>query len=488
MSADIVEDRQGRPWAGRAGLIGATALAILLSIAAVYWQARPAFTVRVDGRTQTVRAHAGTVGDVLRAAGLAWRPEDNVWLGDAQAQAPASGPEAAVAPNALVVVERARPLRLEADGQSITILAQPAVPARLLSQGGILLGPGDEVWADGARVDPEQALERWPAHLAVRRAIPVTISDGTDPFTLQTAARTVGEALWQAGLRLYQADEVEPALAAPLTAGLTITLARAQFITVQADGRVLTGRTRAATVGEALAALGAPLAGADYAVPAASGPLPADGQVRVVRVREEVLAEQSLIPRETVYQALPEVEIDTVQTLQTGADGIIRRYVRVRYEDGIEVSRVTEGETVAQAATPRVIGYGTKITIRVLDTPDGPLEYWRAYTVYATSYSASRAGVPRTARNFGITASGRPLTKGLIAVDRRYIPFNTRMYVPGYGFALAADTGGGVRGRFIDLGYDDWNYVHWSKVVTVYFLTPIPPADQITWIIPSSVP
>jgi 3D (Asp-Asp-Asp) domain-containing protein len=143
---------------------------------------------------------------------------------------------------------------------------------------------------------------------------------------------------------------------------------------------------------------------------------------------------------------------------------------------------------VAQAATPRVIGYGTKITVRVLDTPDGPLEYWRAYTVYATSYSASRAGVPRTARNYGITASGRPLTKGLIAVDRRYIPFNTRLYVPGYGFALAADTGGGVKGRFIDLGYDDWNYVRWGKVVTVYFLTPIPPADQIAWIIPATVP
>ncbi|MBL8055498.1 MAG: DUF348 domain-containing protein [Anaerolineales bacterium] len=488
MSTERVDDRQGRPAAGRWGLSGAAALAVLLSIAAVYWQARPAFTVRVDGEARTVRAHAGTVEAVLRAAGLAWRPEDGVWLGDDQVQTQVSDPATPIQPDALVVVERAQPLRLEADGAVVTLLARPAVPAALLSQGGLLLGPGDEVWADGVRVDAEQALAGWPAQLAVRRAVPVTIVDGERTFTLQTAARTVGEALWQAGLRLYEADGVEPELAAPLAAGVTIRLSRAQLITVQADGRTLAGRAQAATVGEALAALGMPLAGADYAVPAAAGPLPADGLVRVVRVREEVLAEQTVIPRETVYQALPEVDIDTVQTLQAGADGLRRRYVRVRYEDGREVSRVTEGESLAQAPAPRVIGYGTKITVRVLDTPDGPLEYWRAYTVYATSYSASRAGVPRTARNFGITASGRPLTKGLIAVDRRYIPFNTRMYVPGYGFALAADTGGGVKGRFIDLGYDDWNYAHWSQVVTVYFLTPIPPADQIAWIIPSTVP
>ena len=75
-----------------------------------------------------------------------------------------------------------------------------------------------------------------------------------------------------------------------------------------------------------------------------------------------------------------------------------------------------------------------------------------------------------------------------MAIDRRYIPFFTRMYVPGYGPALAADTGGGVRGRWIDLGFDDFNYEGWHQQVMVYFLTPVPPANQITWIIPSTIP
>jgi len=68
------------------------------------------------------------------------------------------------------------------------------------------------------------------------------------------------------------------------------------------------------------------------------------------------------------------------------------------------------------------------------------------------------------------------------------MPFGTRMYVPGYGFAEAADTGGGVRGRFIDLGFDDHNYVGWHSQVMVYFLTPVPPEGSIRWIIPSTIP
>jgi 3D (Asp-Asp-Asp) domain-containing protein len=116
------------------------------------------------------------------------------------------------------------------------------------------------------------------------------------------------------------------------------------------------------------------------------------------------------------------------------------------------------------------------------------LQYWRAYTMYATSYTASSAGTPRTSPWYGYTASGMKLTKGIVAIDRRYIPFGTRMYVPGYGFAVAGDTGGGVKGRWIDLGFDEDNYVGWHQTVMVYFLAPAPSADQIRWIIPSTVP
>ena len=51
----------------------------------------------------------------------------------------------------------------------------------------------------------------------------------------------------------------------------------------------------------------------------------------------------------------------------------------------------------------------------------------------------------------GHTALGVPCAKGVVAVDPRLIPLGTRMFVPGYGMAVAADVGTAVKGRIIDL-------------------------------------
>jgi 3D (Asp-Asp-Asp) domain-containing protein len=244
------------------------------------------------------------------------------------------------------------------------------------------------------------------------------------------------------------------------------------------------GRSAANTVAEALAELGLPLVGLDYSIPAASSPLPADGQVRVIRVNEQVLLEQRPLPFDTVYQPLDGLEIDQRQLVQPGSYGVIAEQVRVRTEDGVELGRAVEGQWIAQQPVDEILGYGTQILIRSVATADGQLEYWRAVQMYATSYSPSRAGIPADHPWFGITASGKPLVRGLVAIDRSLIPFGTLMYVPGYGFAEAADTGGGVRGRWIDLGYDDDNYVPWHQYVTVYFLTPVPPPGAIVYLFP----
>jgi 3D (Asp-Asp-Asp) domain-containing protein len=53
----------------------------------------------------------------------------------------------------------------------------------------------------------------------------------------------------------------------------------------------------------------------------------------------------------------------------------------------------------------------------------------------------------------GRTASGLPVGHGIVAVDPSVIPLGTRMFVPGYGEAVAADTGSGVRGAMIDLWF-----------------------------------
>jgi 3D (Asp-Asp-Asp) domain-containing protein len=51
----------------------------------------------------------------------------------------------------------------------------------------------------------------------------------------------------------------------------------------------------------------------------------------------------------------------------------------------------------------------------------------------------------------GKTASGLPVGKGVVAVDPKLIPLGTRLFVPGYGRAIAADVGTAIKGRIIDL-------------------------------------
>lgn len=73
----------------------------------------------------------------------------------------------------------------------------------------------------------------------------------------------------------------------------------------------------------------------------------------------------------------------------------------------------------------------------------------RQITVTATGYYKYVSGT-------GITATGRKATKGIVAVDPRFIPLGTKLYIPGYGYAIAADTGGAIKGSKIDLCFDTY--------------------------------
>ena len=51
----------------------------------------------------------------------------------------------------------------------------------------------------------------------------------------------------------------------------------------------------------------------------------------------------------------------------------------------------------------------------------------------------------------GTTATGVRVRQGIVATDPGTIPLGTRMYIPGYGYGVAADTGAWIKGKHIDL-------------------------------------
>jgi resuscitation-promoting factor RpfB len=430
----------------------------------------------VDGEEQVLRTYAWKVDQLLAEAGLPVHSQDQLhpplgtWLlGDAT-----------------VRMKRAARVVILADGESVQIDSSERSPEELLAQAGLSLSGADTLLSNGEPLSEDEPIPAGRSHLLeVRRGAPVIVVDGTVTHSFSSTAATLGAALWEAGIRLHAADRLSPPPHTPLALPqasanpvirpkLEAAITRAKAYTIRSAEQSFPVRSAAATVGELLAESGYAPQGLDYSIPPATEPLTDVKEIRVVRVRESVVIEQAPLTFETLREPLPELELDKQQVVHPGQAGILASRVRVRYEDGEEVSRQVEGEWVARQPEDRLIGYGTLPVMHTLDTPDGPVQYYRALQMYATSYHPSTTS--------STTASGLPLQKGVAAVDRRYILFNTRMYVPGYGHALAADTGAGVQGRMIDLGYSDHDYVPWSRWVTVYFLWP--PPEVIPWIGP----
>jgi uncharacterized protein YabE (DUF348 family) len=366
-------------------------------------------------------------------------------------------------------------ITLIADDQIHTLQTSERVPSALLEAAGIVLQPSDTLLLNGLPISPDQPISTHPITLQVRRARTVPLSMPEGEQKIVSSAFTVGEALEGTDIRLRAGDRITPGSSSPLPTGRdTISLVPAREVTITTNTGIRSMPSAARTVGEALAEAGIPLIGLDYSQPAADEPVPADGQIRVVRVSEDVQLALQPVPFESELQASADVPLDTTQILQPGEPGLTMQRIRIRYEDGQEISRVAEDETLVRPPQTRVLAYGTKIEVKTATVDGVQIEYWRAVPMYATSYSPCRSG---TDRCYPGTASGQTLRKGMVAV--RYSWYlnmqGQRLYIPGYGFATVEDVCGGCVGRpWIDLGFSDNNFEPWHNWVTVYFLTPVP--------------
>jgi uncharacterized protein YabE (DUF348 family) len=455
------------------GYLVALALALLGMLLAYAGLQRPV-TLFLNGQPLVIQSRAVTSGGVLRVADIIPSPSDRLsppagaWLGW----------------NAAVRFDRAVPVTLWSGGAAKPVfLSAERLPANLLALAGIRLYPDDRILWNGQAVPHNISLPPVSSFtLQVRQAVRVELVDGGAMRVFYSASPTLGLALWDAGIHLLQGDHLSLPLNTPLLTPVVLTLRRALPITIQTGAVQVTALSAAPAVGEALAESGLSLQGSDYSQPAEDQPIPPDGLIRIVRVREEVLLQQTTIPFENEYVSDPQTPLDQTSVVQAGQAGLLVSRVRVRYEDGTETGRQTEAQWTANQPVTQKIGTGSKINVQTLDTPGGPIEYWRAVNVYATSYSPCRSG---TSKCYGFTASGQPVTRGVIGVTTRWysVMGGQQVYIPGYGRAVIADTGGGIPGKkWIDLGFSDDDYESWAQNVTLYFLTPIP--ANVPYILP----
>ncbi|MBI4301971.1 MAG: G5 domain-containing protein [Chloroflexi bacterium] len=318
-----------------------------------------------------------------------------------------------------------------------------------------------------------------------QQGVPIYVHENGLSVSLLTTKTTVAESLKNGDIDVHPGDVVHPKLEAKATAGTHVYIERAQDVLLEVDEQSLSLRTTQPSVDLVLAQQGVQLGPLDRVDPPLTSLIRGPTNIKVTRVSEEWIKEEAVIPHNTIYRADPQLELDQQQVQEVGQNGLRQWISHVTYEDGVETERTKIQEWVEKELTDTVIVYGTKIVNHPLDTPEGTVYYWRRLRVFATSYNASHGGKSKDDPRYGLTYLGLPAEKGIVAIDPTVIPFYTKMYIPGYGQGLAADTGGGIKGMRIDLAFGEDETNAWTaRWVDIYLLTPSPSPERIPWIIP----
>lgn len=167
---------------------------------------------------------------------------------------------------------------------------------------------------------------------------------------------------------------------------------------------------------------------------------------------EEVQTED--IPFNTVKRLNSSLEAGETVTVREGVKGQLTKTVKVKYVNGEAVETTVLSEVVTVNPIDKIVEYGS--SNEVVSASSKGFTYKYVIECEATAYDLS----PEENGGYGgQTATGVPLDKGVIAVDPRVIPLGSRVYIEAldgswsYGYAVAADTGGAIKGKRVDLCY-----------------------------------
>jgi resuscitation-promoting factor RpfB len=369
-------------------------------------------------------------------------------------------------------------IKIYVEGQDLPVLVRSSskTPVEFFKQAGILMKPEDRIVVDGIQVAADKPIENPTASsIQLFKAHKINLNEDGQASEFFSAAPTLGQALWEKNIILRHADVISIPLDASIQDDLKVTIRRSQLIRIQFDGKEIALPVAADTVGDALAQAGVSLQNLDYSLPGDNEALPADRIIKVVRVSEEIKMQTAAIPFTTEYVADNQLGMDSQKLVQAGEYGFKISRIRIRYENGKEVQRKTEAEYIAKAPVVQRYAYGTQANIQTLSTPNGTIEYYRALSVWITSYHDTGSR----------TASGKWPAYGDVAVRPEWYKAlkGSRLYIPGYGVGTITDVCPGCVGKYwIDVFIPTAEYVGWHKTETVYFLTPIP--NNPLWVLP----
>ncbi|HBM75580.1 MAG TPA: hypothetical protein DD429_08510 [Clostridiaceae bacterium] len=303
----------------------------------------------------------------------------------------------------------------------------------------------------------------------------ILIIDGTKETDVVTYKNTVDDVLKQSKISLNPKDRIWPSLEDKIEDGTKISIKRAVPVKVVADGKSMSFLSAEDTVADVLDAEDISYGKEDIIDPEPDTIVSDNMEIRIVRVMEKEITEKQKIAYSKDVKEAPDLEKGAEKVLQNGRDGEKLLKIKIKYEDGVEKSREVVDEEILKPAINTLIAVGTlnsKLTSR-----GEMIRFKKMLTMRATCYTDNVACTGKTGGNTATGTKPRRNSNGskwsTVAVDPKVIPLGTKLYVEGYGYGIAEDVGGAVKGNKIDLFFTDGTkeYENWGRrKVRVYIL------------------
>lgn len=340
------------------------------------------------------------------------------------------------------------------------------------------------------------------------------ITDGDRVTVHRSYSSDPYEVLTEAGIELEEEDTYETGYADGMN---QITVRRMQMVTVINRGAQSVIGTYGETTGSLLARMGI-TPGTGDTLSCSSETQTYDGMtIELVHTETRIEEEDTTVPYPVNYYEDPDLEPDAEIVLVAGQNGLTHVKSEVTYRNGKEVSRTVVQETVQTKPVTQLVIRGVDRTIMEQPADPEPAEQAAPAASSGTASGSSSSGSSssggsrydgsaETSGNVIMTSSGESYTYvdvmtcsataytcegyvghtysgtlarvGAIAVDPTVIPLGTKMYVVSndgqyvYGYCVAEDIGGGIKGNKIDLYFDTyaecWDFG--VRMCTVYIL------------------
>jgi uncharacterized protein YabE (DUF348 family) len=276
----------------------------------------------------------------------------------------------------------------------------------------------------------------------------VEVIQDQEKKTYWTAADTVKDFLKEQNIVVNEHDKLNLNPDAKLKKDMKIAIQRAFSLKLVVGGKEQDVWSTSTTVADFLSQQGITLNELDRVEPELKQTVTKDDVINVIRVEKVTDVVEEPINFAIITKNDSNLEKGKQKVVSQGQEGLLSKHYEVILENGKEVSRKLVSEKKVKEKQDKVVAMGTKVIVTQVSRGESE-PAGKEFYVTSTAYTANCSGCSgRTAT--GINLRANPNIK-VIAVDPSVIPLGTKVYVEGYGYAIAADKGSAVKGYKIDV-------------------------------------